>query len=257
MNTVDDGVLELLVDRITAAATVYVDGQPATILSRSSARISIRMENAQTYPCRVSVREGERWSERFTVTKRPQLVADANYHRVVEASIDIYSDAAATQLIAGTWAVALESNEGGRAFVRYFPTDVKFQAGQFVELDFDTSRTCHAAWLKEAGRVVEAWSGSTYVGGKVHGGTGPAVLERLELRPPNRSPSGRRGVADARPRVLPRRVGDAARGHHGIRRPHHRGLGCRRTGPRSARRSQDWFNYGSRTVQGSILRGDG
>jgi hypothetical protein len=183
INTASDDVVELMVDRFSAASSAYVDGIALTTLFRTASLMRVRLPNTQKYPCEISVRDGDRWSKPVTLTLRPQLLADSNYHRVVEAEIELFSDAAGTKKIEGVRGVAIESNEGGRSFVRYFPTSQSYQAGQCIAMTFSSGPGCGPAWRMDGNRFVEAWSSALCLDGPVLSAEGKPELQRIELRP--------------------------------------------------------------------------
>jgi hypothetical protein len=170
-------------DRTTVAAVPYLNDVAQPVIWRSGAAIRVRLPDGQSYPCGLSVRDGNRWSKPVVVRQRPQVVEDDNFHRIVESDIELWSDACATVRFEGARAVGIESNEGGRAFTRYFPTARTYAAGDYVEWVFDMNRACDRMWLRDHGQVVEAWSGAAFFAGNVLSQSGDPELVDIKLRP--------------------------------------------------------------------------
>lgn len=175
--------VELDVLRVSPDTVVLGNGVPLREFSREGHLIRVELPKGRKH-VELVVKEGRRRSRSFPFESQPPR-RDANFHLVQGADLPLYASPAATGQRTER-AVRLQSYEGGRRFIRYFPIRRAFNPGDYVDWTWDMSGSVGESWTRgPSGDLVYAWTSAAFFDGKTIAHTAMARTIAVEIRPRN------------------------------------------------------------------------
>lgn len=193
----DDGreSIELLVTAVPADLKVLSGESDLSILRRTENTIEVEVPpNVAHLSLRLKL--GGRVGTPFAFDRIPASAQDRMpFHQVEVPAVPVFASDVADRPLP-VKAVRLKSYEGGRPFIREFPTQRNYVAGDYVTWDWDFAQVVRSpGWVGQRGSRRKAWDSSTYFAGTLNGKGGVIKLSRIEivpsvieLRPCGRSP---------------------------------------------------------------------